>query len=85
MSLVRVLLDVVFTLLPDVPDFDISLLSALTKYINMIFDNLDLLGFFINVSTVKTLTPLIIIAINFEHIYHFCIWVIQKIPILSIK
>ena len=80
MNLIKILLDFVFALLPDIPSFDISLLSSLTRYIDMIFNNLGLLGFFIHIDTVKTLTPLIIIAINFEHIYHFAIWVLHKLP-----
>lgn len=85
MSLVRVLLDTVFAFLPNVPDFDITLLDSLTTYINMIFDNLGLLGFFVRVSTIKVLTPLVIIVVMFEDIYHFILWVLKKIPFLNIE
>lgn len=85
MNLVRGLLDTVFALLPNVPDFDITLLDSLTTYMNMIFDNLGLLGFFVRISTIKTLTPWIIIVISFESVYHFALWVIHKIPFLGIK
>lgn len=81
MNLVKVLLNVVFALLPDVPNFDITLLDSLTKYINMIFNNLGLLGFFVRISTIKALVPLVIIAINFEDIYHFIMWVVKKLPL----
>lgn len=80
-NLVKQLLLVLFALLPDIPDFDINLLDSLTSYINLIFDNLDLLGFFVDISTIKILVPLIIIVINFEHIYHFALWVIKKLPL----
>lgn len=81
MNLVKVLLNVVFALLPDVPNFDITLLDSLTQYINMIFNNLGLLGFFVRISTIKALVPLVIIAINFEDIYHFIMWVVKKLPL----
>lgn len=81
MNLVKVLLNVVFALLPDVPNLDITLLDSLTQYINMIFNNLGLLGFFVRISTIKALVPLVIIAINFEDIYHFVMWVVKKLPL----
>ena len=71
----------IFWLLPDIPDIEISLLESLTQYINLIFDNLGLLPFFINISTIKALVPLIILVINFEHVYHFIMWVVKKIPV----
>ena len=46
-----------------------------------IFDNLDLLGIFIRIDTIKILVPLVVIAYNFEHIYHFVIWLVKKIPL----
>lgn len=82
-SLIKILLDFVFALLPNVPNFDIALLSSLNTYIDLIFDNLGLLGFFVDINTVKVLVPLVIIAINFEHVYHFALWVIHKLPIGS--
>lgn len=80
-NLVKILLNFIFALLPDIPSLDIGLLDDLTAYINMIFNNLDLLGFFIDISTIKILVPLIIIVINFEHIYQFAMWVLKKLPI----
>lgn len=83
-SLVSVLLQFIFTLLPDLPSFDVSLLDALTKYVNLIFNNLGLLGFFVDINAIKPLVPLVILVINFERIYHFIIWLINKIPFLNL-
>lgn len=83
-SLVSVLLQFIFTLLPDLPSFDVSLLDALTKYVNLIFNNLGLLGFFVDINAIKPLVPLVILVINFERIYHFIIWLINKIPFLDL-
>lgn len=80
LNLFKVFIDFVFAFLPNLPSFDISILETLTKYINLIFDNLQLLGFFIHIETIKILTPLIILAINFERLYHFAIWIIRKLP-----
>ena len=81
LNLAKFLLDFIFALLPDIPNFNISLLDSLTQYINLIFDNVGLLGFFVRISTIKTLVPLVIIVINFERIYHFVIWIVHKLPI----
>lgn len=83
-SLVSVLLQFIFTLLPDLPSFDVSLLDSLTKYVNLIFNNLGLLGFFVDINAIKPLVPLVILVINFERIYHFIIWLINKIPFLNL-
>lgn len=82
-NLVKGLLELIFALLPDVPDLDITLLDSLTTFIEYVFNNLGLLGFFIRISTIKALVPLIIIAANFEHIYHFALWILKKLPIAT--
>lgn len=71
----------VFNLLPDVPSFPQTLLESLDTVFDTIFGHLDLLGLFVRIDTIKTLVPLLIIVINFEHIYHFVMWIIKKIPL----
>lgn len=83
-NLVKGLLSIVFGLLPNVPDLPDSMLSSLDSVFSTIFNHLDLLGLFIRIDTIKILVPLLIIALNFEHIYHFAMWVLKKIP-LSIE
>lgn len=80
-NLVTGLLKTVFGLLPNVPTFPDSLLTSLDRVTGVIFDNLDLLGIFIRIDTIKILVPLVIVAYNFEHIYHFALWLIKKIPL----
>ena len=80
-NLVTALLKVVFDLLPNVPQFPDSLLASLDRVMTTIFNNLDLLGIFIRIDTIKILVPLVVIAYNFEHIYHFAIWLVKKIPL----
>ena len=49
----------------------------------LIFDNVELLGYFVSIPLIKALVPLIILVENFEHVYNFVIWIIRKIPISS--
>lgn len=81
LDVAKLLVDLIFLILPDLPQFDVSILKSLNDFVNLIFDHLDLLGFFIRISTIKTLVPLIILASNFEHIYHVMMWIIRKLPI----
>lgn len=81
LNLVYNLLTLVFSILPDLPSFDIGVLSSVSYVINLIFNNTGLLGFFIRVSTIKLFVPLIILALTFEEVYHFAMWIITKLPI----
>lgn len=81
LDVAKLLVNLIFLILPDLPQFDVSILKSLNDFVNLIFDHLDLLGFFIRISTIKTLVPLIILASNFEHIYHVMMWIIRKLPI----
>lgn len=83
-DLILGLLKLVFGLLPSVPQFPDSIMSSLDNVFSTIFNNLDLLGLFVRVDTIKILVPLVIVAVNFEHIYHFTMWILKKIP-LSIE
>lgn len=85
LSLCEMFLTIIFALLPDLPNFDSSVLNSLNGFINLIFDNLDLLGFFIDIELIGALIPWLIIILNFEHIYDFTVWIIRKIPILNIS
>lgn len=80
-NLVTILLKFIFDLLPNVPDFPDGLLSSIDNVTSVIFDNLNLLGLFVRIDTIKILVPLLIVVINFEYIYHFAMWVIKKLPI----
>lgn len=80
LNLFKVFINFVFAFIPNLPSFNLELLDSVTSYIDLIFDNVGLLGFFIHINTIKVLTPLVILVINFEHIYHFALWLVHKIP-----
>lgn len=83
-DLILGLLKLVFSFLPNVPQLPDNLLTSLNTVYDTIFNNIDLLGLFVRIETIKILVPLLIIAINFEHVYHFTMWILKKIP-LSIE
>lgn len=75
----------IYSLLPDVPSFPESLIISLNKVFDVIFSNLGLLPMFIRINTIKILVPLLLIVINFEYIYNLVMWILRKIPGLSIS
>lgn len=80
-DLILGLLKLVFGLLPDIPPLPASITTSLNNVFDAIFGHLDLLGLFVRIDTIKLLVPLVIIVINFEHIYHFTMWILKKIPL----
>ena len=80
-NLIKTLLTTVLGLLPNVPQLPDSFSTSISNVITVIFDNLDLISIFVRVSTIKILVPLIIVVVNFEHIYHFVMWIVKKIPL----
>lgn len=78
-NLIFGLVTTLLNLLPSLPDFNENMLSDFHTALETIFDNAGLLGFFFPISTIKVLLPLVILVINFEHIYHASIWVINWI------
>lgn len=68
--------------IPAVPQ---SITNSINIFLNLVFENLSLLGFFIRPTTLKILIPLIILALNFKYIYKFIMWFLHKLPFLDIK
>lgn len=76
-NLIFGLINFILGLLPSLPNFNESSLSDFNQTLDIIFDNAGLLGFFFPISTIKVYIPLVLLAINFEHIYKISIWVIS--------
>ena len=83
LSCILTLLQACFSFI-NLPQFPDEVLITVDKFLNFIFDNAGVLSFFVNLSTVKVVIPVLLILLNFEHIYHFTIWILKKIPMLNI-
>lgn len=84
LNLVKVLLTFCFSWinLPAVPD---TITLGINQFLDLIFNNLTLLGFFIRPLTFQIAIPLLLVIVNFERLYHLTMWILHKIPMLSIK
>lgn len=65
----------------NLPSFPENAQKAIDTYLGYVFDNLDFLSFFINVSTLKTISLIAIVLFSFEHIYKIMMWIVRKIPL----
>ena len=83
LNLLKTLLFSVFSWI-NLPQFPEGLINSLNSFIDLIFDNLNLLGFFIRPVTITILIPVLIILINFDKVYKLTMWILKKIPMLNI-
>lgn len=66
--------------LPQAPQ---EIQNAITTYLDLIFDNLQFVGFFIRPSTLKVIAISAIALFTFEKLYKVTIWIYHKLPISS--
>ncbi len=67
------------------PPFPEGLAATLETFEGLVFDNVSMLSFFVRVSTVKTLLPLVLVVANFEKVYKLTMFVLRKIPFVGIQ
>lgn len=83
LNLLKTLIFAVFSWIniPGLPD---SITNGLNSFLDIIFNNITLLGFFIRPITITIVIPVLIILLNFDEIYKFTMWILKKIPMLNI-
>lgn len=83
-DLLFMLVDLLFGWI-NIPPFPPELQNNINSFLDLIFDNLDFLGFFVRPTTLSIVIPLLLFLFNFKYIYKFSMWIIRKIPFLSMK
>lgn len=66
------------------PPFPPELTDSINAFLDLIFNNLSLLGLFIRPSTFFITIPLLIALFNFEILYKVTMWLINKIPFINV-
>lgn len=69
----------------NIPAFSSELAANINTFLDLIFNNLTLLGFFIRPVTLQISIPILIILLNFDNLYKLTMWILRKIPMLNIK
>lgn len=72
------LLAIPFNILPDTPE---ALVAAVDKYMDLVFNNLDFISFFVNVDTLTNVALIAIVIWTLDNTYSLLIWIIHKLPI----
>lgn len=68
--------------LPSLPE---SFTDSLDTFMDILFSNASVIGFFIRPSTLVTIIPIVIILINFRRIYEFTMFILRKLPFININ
>ena len=71
--------------LPNMADYGTGFDDAFALISDMLESSQGIINLFLPWNIVKFGLPIVIVVINFEHIYHFIMWVVRKIPMLGIK
>lgn len=84
LNLVKTILFAILSIF-NLPSLPSDLLDSLDTFLDLIFDNLSLIGLFIRPTTFKIIVPVALVLMNFEVIYKVSMWILRKIPFLNIK
>lgn len=71
--------------LPNMADYGTGFEDAFALIGDMLESSQGIINLFLPWNIVKFGLPIVIVVMNFEHIYNFVMWVVRKIPMLGIK
>lgn len=63
----------------NIPHIPLEIMASFRSYINLIANNLSLIGLLFRQNTFVSFCAVAIVLINFEHIYEFVIYVYHKL------
>lgn len=82
-TLIKGLITLVFSLLPDLPDVPESISSSVDTYIDLVCDNSTFFSFFLDIEFTKSIIIILLSLFAFRYMYKFIMWVYRKLPISS--
>lgn len=82
LSLIGGCVKVVFSFI-NLPDFPESLANSINTYMDLIFNNIGFLGFFVRPSTLSIIATTAITIFTFHKLYKMAVWIWNKLPISS--
>lgn len=86
LKLVFGILNLILSVIPDLPAFDQSIIDGISNYLSLILMNgYDLLTLIIRPSTLNITIGVLIIIFSLEPAYHLVMYILKKIPFLNIK
>ena len=67
------------------PSFPTELTDSINSFLDLLFDNLSLIGLFIRPVTFQAVIYVLISLYTFKILYKVIFWIIKKIPFLNVK
>jgi len=67
----------------NIPDMPAEVSEPISQYLNLVFDNLGFLGFFVHINVLKIVAITAIALVTFERLYKITLWIYHKLPISS--
>ena len=68
--------------LPDMPE---AVTSVVDELFALLRGTVGMMGIFLDLKMLKILLPVLLIVINFEHVWKFTMFILRKIPFLGIE
>lgn len=82
LNLIGACVKIVFQFI-NLPAFPESLANSIDTYMNLVFDNISFLGFFVRPTTLSIVATTAITIFTFHKLYKIAIWIWNKLPISS--
>lgn len=67
------------------PAFPSQLATSVNDFMNLLFNNIGLIGFFLPWDIIKICVPLVIAIANLDKLYDLTMWIVRKIPLLGMQ
>lgn len=89
--IIKALMDLIKTVLQtllsfiQIPTFPESWTSAVGSFMDLLFENVGMVGVIIPWPVIKLGIPILIAIINMDKIYDAIMWILRKIPMLGMS
>ncbi len=84
MDLIRTVLQALLSFI-QIPNFPESWTSAVDAFMDLLFENVGMVGVIIPWPVIKLGIPILIAIINMDKIYDAIMWILRKIPMLGMS
>lgn len=84
-NLGQFIVDMFMSFFGQLPSYDSQITTTIEHFFNFLFDGIDFFAIFFNMSLIKIMIPLFIAVHNLDRVYHIFMWIVRKVPFVSIK
>lgn len=81
-NLIGAVIKLVFAFI-NLPQFPEQLRNSISSYMDLVFNNIGFLGFFVRPSTLTIVATTAITVLTFHRLYKVAMWIWNKLPISS--